>query len=236
MLRIALCDPNIEYQKATVDIWSRALFDFDDTSFVSYTEGAELIRDVQEGRFFADLLIMDLLLPDVSGLQLMKYIREHSDVPIILQSEAENLAKYGYRYHVFDFITKHSSLQEVEKVINRYLEEERAEDEDILQVSVQGGIQMLHLSWISYFVSEGRKIRAFGISDPVEFYMKLDELEALLESKKFLRCHQSYMVNVRRIQGFHTGELLLDNQLSVPVSRRYQKDVREYLSSISGPL
>lgn len=230
MLTIAICDANTEYRKVTADIWSRALFDTEEVSFLFYGGGKGLIDDYEKGTFQADILIMDLLLPDVSGLRLLQYVRnKDAAITIILQTEAEELAVVGYRYRVFDFIVKHKSLKEIGRVINRYEAEKIRTDENILTVQIQGSAQRLRLDRITFFESEAHRIRAFGPDEDIVFYMKMDDLEEMVAERGFVRCHQSYLVNGQWIRGMTSGILTLINRNEIPVSRRYQKAVRNFI-------
>lgn len=232
MLKIAICDSNAEYRRVTADLWSRAFFDTDDILFQYYGSGRALARDLQSGAFSQDILILDLLLPDVSGVRLLSFIREYNqDITIILQTEAEALAVLGYRYKVFDFIVKHRSLKEVTRVINRYQAEKMRSGGNVLTVSIQGSPQRLSLDRIIFFESEGRRIRAVGPGEDAVFYMKMDALEDQIKEAGFLRCHQSYLVNSRWIRGCASGILKLTNRNEIPVSRRYQKEIRAFLDT-----
>ena len=229
MLKISVCDADLEYAKASAEIWSRVFFDTEDIVFRFYRTGTELIDEMMAHSFHQDILILDPLLPDVNGIKLMQFIRQtDKDITLILQTEAEDLARVGYRFHVFDFIVKHTSIREIECVANRYLAEKAYTQEDTLQISVQGSPQWLRLDGIIFFESETRKIRAFGPDEDISFYMKMDDLERELKDKGFLRCHQSYLVNSRWIKGFSAGMLILVNKNIIPVSRRYQSDIRDF--------
>jgi len=181
-------------------------------------------------RFSYHILILEPLIPDINGIHLMQFVRQQNkEVTLILQTEEEDIARIGYRYQVFDFILKHTSIREIERVASRYLTEKTQTQEGILQVSIQGSPQRLRLDGIVFFESDARKIHAFGPDEDTAFYMKMDELESQLKDKGFLRCHQSYLVNSRWIKSCTGGMLTLINKNMIPVSRRYQADIRSYL-------
>lgn len=148
---------------------------------------------------------------------------------VILQTEAIEIAQYGYRLHIFDFIPKPVSVQCIEQVINRFIRERLQYDEGFLNIFIQGCQQRLRLGKVLYFESQARKIMAVMLDETVEFYQKMDELWEKIQKRGFLRCHQSYIVNKDYVTGMISGELQLFNRKTLPVSRAYAKQVREAL-------
>ncbi|MBS6194159.1 MAG: response regulator transcription factor [Clostridiales bacterium] len=229
MLRIGICDQDREYRRRTADIWFHVYFDAEDVGFTFYETGKALAEELSKGKLEQDLLIIDPVLADMSGLHILEFIRkQRMNTDIILQTEAADLALYGYRYRVFDFLKKPVSVREAERVAVRYMIERSQEDEEFLSVSIQGNSRKLRLSKISFFESNVRKIVAVMERESVEFYQKMNELEQKLPEGEFLRCHQSYIVNRSYILGMAGEEIVLLNQKKIPVSRRYMKDVCEF--------
>lgn len=124
MLRVAICDSDVEYRKQTEKIIFYIMFDVEDVQFTFYESGAELIKDIQENSFQQDLLVIDLILKEGNGLRILEQLRKWGlETEVIVQTEAIELALYGYRFHVFDFIRKPVELQEAERVFTRYISE-----------------------------------------------------------------------------------------------------------------
>ena len=59
-----------------------------------------------------------------------------------------------------------------------------------------------------------------------EFKGKLDEIAAQLKGNIFLRCHQSFLVNVYQVDSLSRNEIMVFGH-RVPVSRRYYVDVKK---------
>ena len=64
-----------------------------------------------------DLVILDLMLPKVDGLEVCKHIRRNSDVPIIMvTARDEEIDKLlGLELGADDYITKPFSLRELKR-------------------------------------------------------------------------------------------------------------------------
>lgn len=69
---------------------------------------------------------------------------------------------------------------------------------------------------------------------PIIVVKGLKDYEKILEPLGFLRCHQSYLVNVNFIKKYYKeGYLEMTNSEEVPVSTRKKEEVLKYLESIS---
>lgn len=76
---------------------------FDVTEAGDGTSALRLLREQ-----LPDLLLTDILLPDIEGTELTRWIRSHSDIPVILiscQKESASIVK-GFQLGADDYITK----------------------------------------------------------------------------------------------------------------------------------
>ena len=84
-------------------------------------DGEEAVERARNGNF--DLIILDLMMPKIDGLQACMRIREFSNVPIImLTARSEDTDKLiGFEYGADDYITKPFNILEVKARIRALL-------------------------------------------------------------------------------------------------------------------
>jgi len=84
-------------------------------------DGEEAVEKAREGSF--DLILLDLMMPKIDGLQACMRIREFSTVPIImLTARGEDTDKIiGFEYGADDYITKPFNLLELKARIRALL-------------------------------------------------------------------------------------------------------------------
>lgn len=90
-------------------------------SVIQATNGAEALK--KQSEFNPDLLILDLMLPDISGEKVCERIREESDVPIIMltaKSSEESILN-GYSIGSDDYVTKPFSPKQLVAKVNAVL-------------------------------------------------------------------------------------------------------------------
>ncbi|MEK3882928.1 response regulator transcription factor [Paenibacillus sp. PL2-23] len=77
------------------------------------SDGAGAIRVFQEGSF--DLVLLDLMLPNANGLDILQAIRNYSTIPILILSakDGEVDKALGLRFGADDYIAKPFSLLEL---------------------------------------------------------------------------------------------------------------------------
>ena len=84
-------------------------------------DGEQAVELAREGSF--DLIILDLMMPKIDGLQACMRIREFSDVPIImLTARSEDTDKIiGFEYGADDYVTKPFNVMELKARIRALL-------------------------------------------------------------------------------------------------------------------
>ena len=230
VLHIAVCDPNTGHRAALCDALAKLLFDGADYRFSCFSSGDALLE--QQGQEIAfQLVFLEIRLEGpLNGLETAEQLRYRSPgTDIIFLTGAAEYIGAGYRYHAFDFLVKPVSMARLQETVGRYLEERLRRPSDFLNVSIQRRSVQLPLHQIYYLESQRRKIIAHMVEDQVEFYGRLDALEELLGPSGFLRCHQSYLVNLRYIRQLGSSSLTLPHNCSLPVSRPYLKSLRSAL-------
>lgn len=80
----------------------------------------------------ADLIIMDIMMPELDGFSAVKEIRKFSDVPVImLSARGEEYDKlYGFDLGIDDYVTKPFSPKELMMRVNAVLNRYRAKDRE----------------------------------------------------------------------------------------------------------
>lgn len=229
MLRIAICDRDKSFQNQLLAYISKDIDIEDDYVTECFMHIIDVQKRLDARDFQFDLLF---LMIDESGrdsLALVQYIREKKyDIDIFLMAKTMDFVTEAFRCKVFNYMVKPISYNKFEYELKQYLQEKREYQKEYLAVSIRGKQQMIPLNAVLYFVSDIRKIGAFFLNDETEiwFYGKLDNLEKELDKYGYLRCHQSYLINGRKIEDV-TGDEVITVGGSFQISRKYAASVNE---------
>ena len=105
---------------------------------VAATDGAEALREVERNRL--DLVVLDVMLPRISGFEVLKKIREKSDVPVVmLTAKGQSVDKVvGLELGADDYITKPFDTKEllarIRAILRRFGRQEGKSQEGILRL------------------------------------------------------------------------------------------------------
>ena len=99
-------------------------------------------------------------------------------------------------------------------------------EKEYFVVSLKGNIFKVKLSDILYFESEKRTVILHTNQGKWTIYKKLDDVQSALPAF-FLRCHQSYLVNMNEIKSMKALRLELNNGCLIPVSRPKYRETKE---------
>lgn len=104
----------------------------------------------------------------------------------------------------------------------------------VLSLKTRGGeLYTIPLRQIHYIESLGRLVLIHTDDGPVECYRRLKDLEEQLAGE-FIRCHQSFLVNLGHVKQMQELQLLLLTGETVPVSRVRLKETKEQLMRYAG--
>jgi len=93
-------------------------------------DGEEAVNAAKTNHY--DVILLDLMLPKLSGFEVCQQIREFSDVPIVmLTAKSEDIDKImGLEYGADDYITKPFNILEVKARIKAILRRSRKQTEE----------------------------------------------------------------------------------------------------------
>lgn len=97
-----------------------------------------------------------------------------------------------------------------------------------LRLRARGVERVVRPQEILYLESDLRLVRVHLRDDVVEAYGKLSDLARMLPNR-FVRCHQSFLVNLDYVAGLDAAALRLTDGSELPVSRRHRAAVRDAL-------
>ena len=105
-------------------------------------DGEEALEKAKAGEY--DIILLDLMLPKMDGLEVCQQIREFSNVPIImLTAKGEDMDKIlGLEYGADDYVTKPFGMMELVSRIKAVLRRTQKDTQDPQDVIVLGDIEM----------------------------------------------------------------------------------------------
>jgi DNA-binding LytR/AlgR family response regulator len=194
------------------------------------THVLDALQQVQAGN--CDLLFLDIQMPELTGIQFMKIMR--NACPVILTTAYAEYAMEGYEHDVVDYLLKPVTFERfmvaVEKAKRRLAgasSTQNAGAEHIF-IKTEYRIQKIDLADIQYFEALRDYIAVHTVSAKILTLESLRNMEELLPARQFVRIHKSYIINKSKIQFLEKGKVIVNGQY-LPVGDTYRE---KFLASI----
>lgn len=224
MMRIAVCDDNQIDRDIIKDFLHTYMTEKSiPNTITEYENGMNLIYDIEEGRYY-DMVFLDIFMDQILGMDIARKLRNvgYTGNIVFLTSTAE-FAVDSYEVEASGYLLKPHDYEKLCGLLNRIIDRTNIGH---FQVSVRNTIYSIPFGEIVY-VESRNNICILHRSDGSEYtiYKKLSEVELQLNESRFLRCHQSYLVNMSYISKadsqfeLTTGDVVL-------IRQRSQKEIR----------
>lgn len=230
IFQIAICDDDLtdrtDIEKNTQEICEEEQIY---AKLFSYENSLDLLNDLKNGKKF-DILLLDVCMPEVTGMEVAKYLRENNlNTSIIFISVNLEMALQGYLVSASRYLIKPVKKEELREAILFCHEQSTAMK--YLLLPVENYMRKISLQDIYYIEIHGRKSRIVTPNNIWDTRRSMTELESQLIGQGFIRCHKSYLVNSLHICAFGSTFLELTDGKQIPVSKHRLKEARELFFS-----
>ena len=176
----------------------------------------------------ADLIFVDIQMPELSGLQLMQMFNK--DNYFIVTTAYADYALESYDYRVVDYLLKPISFDKFHKAVQKFNDFATLENNDHLFVKVDGRQVKLNPEEIIFIE---------GMSDYIRIHLQNERLVVLdnlkdfinkLPSKEFMRIHKSYIIHLEKIKSID-GNMIYHDLGSIPIGETYKNEVKKWIGT-----
>ena len=192
-----------------------------------FQSGGELLQALES----FDIVFLDIIMQDLDGMKTAQIFREKaSDKIIIFVSSSREYVFEAYDVEAFQYLLKPVDDRKLKRVLQKaVLKTERCSREFII-VSSERQKKKVFLDDIYYFEIKGRVVDVHGPEGIFTYYEQIGELENKLCDKGFFRCHKSYLINLKYVDGYNRKEVILENGKKIVIAkRRYDEFVQKVL-------
>jgi two-component system LytT family response regulator len=187
---------------------------------------------VQGGQ--ADLLFLDIQMPELTGIQVMKIIRNSCD--IIITSAYTEYAIDGFEHNVVDYLLKPVTYDRFMVAINKFRQKRLShgstpvlkEINDHIFIRTSNRLQRMDLKDIFYIEGLRDYIAFHSVHGKTLSLESMKNILALLPSDQFFRIHKSYIVNKSKILFVEKGGVTINN-INLPIGDTYRE---EFMNSV----
>src|SRR6478735_7335057 len=181
----------------------------------------------------ADLLLLDINMPDLSGLDLVRALKEK---PLLIFTTAyKNFAFEGFQLEALDYLLKPIEFDRFEKAVQKaqdlhaYKKLARTEVPDSFFVYSEYQAVKININEIAYIESLKNYLQIHLVNArPVLTAMSLKKIQEKLPKEKFMRIHRSYIVPVAQVKSILNRKVQMLSGKEFPIGDSYFNAVQEW--------
>lgn len=192
-----------------------------------FQSGGELQRAMES----FDIVFLDIIMQEMDGMKTAQIFRKKaSDKILIFVSSSREYVFEAYDVEAFQYLLKPVDDRKLKKVLQKAVQKAESRSQEFMVVSRERQKKKLFLDDIYYFEIKGRMVDVHGTDGVFSYYEQIGELENKLRDKDFFRCHKSYLINLKHVEGYNRQEVTLENGENIVIAkRRYEEFCREVL-------
>lgn len=224
MLHIAICDDEQRDREELSLVLEEELEIFHaDARFLKFGSGNALV-DAWEKKKDIHMVFLDIYMEGMDGIETARRLRGMGyKEEIIFLTTTQDFAIEGYEVEAAGYLLKPLEKVKLRQILQRLF---RRENPAMLTLRQGSRVYTFVLSEIIYIESNRNRLAIHTEKEIFFYYGRLDEMEERLPEKQFLRCHQSFLVNMDRVYAAE-DVFRMDTGDIVPIRVRERRAIRE---------
>ena len=199
-----------------------------------YSDVDSLLADVKNKKMRYDLYLLDSYMEGpVNGIELAKMlVRDKEEAAICFISTSNDFYREAYDLYAVQYLLKPVREEDVKQLLERVSKNLVRNREKKLFFQSRGQTGSIPYSRILYISSREHTLSICCTGGIVqECKGRLNELAMQVCGEIFMRCHQSFLVNMYHVDSLSGADLIVAGQ-RIPVSRRYYTEVKKRYQEI----
>jgi DNA-binding LytR/AlgR family response regulator len=237
-MRIGLCEDDktqLAYVNTLINKWAEV------KKIQLYTflyESAEQLLFEHTDCFPFDLLILDIQMDKINGMELARKIRLLDKyIPILFLTGQAEYVYEGYEVGAFRFLLKPIKEEQLKSALDQIYEKHNKEADKYYIFQYLGEIIKLVYKDIIYVESFGHYVRLITVNSVYEWKYSLGKIMKELDDLQFCSPHRSYLVNLLYVETIGKAECVLSTGNHIPISRNnYQNFHLAFIGYYKGSL
>lgn len=201
-----------------------------------HRRGIELrLEPLESGEAFAavarkgrwDLVLMDIYMPGMSGIDAARRLRgEDGECLLIFFTTSEEHGIVSYELHASDYLVKPVSQKALDAAMDWCMREHADRFRTICVRSEWESVE-IPLRDIRYIEIRRHTAYICTVDRVIKTPRGMNALEEDIACDDFLRCHRSFLVNMRRIRRMEKRDFVMDNGDLVPIGSSDAAGIRQ---------
>lgn len=230
MLRIVICDDDEQELNQTKELcYKYAAKHTDlDLRIESFATATDLWNRIVSEQYDYDILLLDIYMPEMTGVELARRLREKADhCQIIFLTTSKEHAVEAFSLNAVHYLVKPYTKSQLEEALDKAIIVVEKVLKSNLLLKTTEGLQRINISNIIY--SETNKHhQIMHLQDGTCLQVRItcsDLYDMLSVDERFYKCGSTYIINLDIITQLTTKSILLSNGEKLTMLRRQYRDL-----------
>lgn len=236
MIRIAICDDepdSILRNKEILQECTGRVKCIADT--ITYSNGEMLLSDILEDNFFLDLILLDIEMPNISGMEIVQSIKPKlPNVRVIFITSHIKYAIDSFELSIFRYVPKNDLEKRLTYAVTDALKLIMLENNKNYMVVTANRMEKVSFQDILYIQREGKNSAITTFNGVIKVRKSLQSVREELDAEEFIFIERGCIVNLIQVTNIKNSMIYLKNQIELPISRSHLQEVKIALNSYWG--
>ena len=236
MVKIAICDDEeksvVLHEKIVKECLQLAGIGYEITT---YTQSQNLLYDITDDAFFYDLILLDIEMPGISGMEIPQQIKGYlPNVRIIFVTSHTEYAIDAFELSIFRYVPKNNlEVKLTAAVIDaaKLIELEAGQE---YTIQTANRMEKIPYKDIFYIQRDGKNASIVSSVGTSKVRKSLQQVFEELNTPEFIFIDRGYIVNVIQIMKISDSTAILKNGEQLPISRSHLQEVKQKINEFWG--
>jgi DNA-binding LytR/AlgR family response regulator len=198
--------------------------------------GEDLVESIVAKGEDVHIIYLDMEMQGKNGLEVGKIIKRYNpNIIIVFVTGFRDFALEAYEVRPLDYLLKPINKNKFEKVMVEAIQkvDENVKFKElqssIISISINKKIVTLNTEDILFIEKKVNKLLIHCQGKDIEFYASLASIYEQLDKIHFFKCHEGYIINLRKIRKYEKACVRLCSGDCIPVSRSNAKEMKKII-------
>ncbi len=173
-----------------------------------------------------DLLFLDINLPEISGIELLKMLP--APPMVIFTTAYPQYAVEGFELDAVDYLVKPISFARFQKAVAKVTNQKSSTEITFIMLKSDKKMYRIELDSILYLESVGDYVKICTQNKNLIVHDTIKNIHLMLGYSLFTRVHKSFVIAIKKIS-YIEGNMVKIGETLIPISQSYKENVLKML-------
>ena len=201
----------------------------------TYTQSRNLLYDITDDTFFYDLILLDIEMPGISGMEMPQKIKGYlPNVRIIFVTSHTEYAIDAFELSIFRYVPKNNLETKLPAAVIDAAKLVELEVGQEYTIQTANRMEKIPYKDIFYIQRDGKNASIVSSTGTSKVRKSLQQVFEELDAPEFIFIDRGYIVNIVQIMKISDSVAVLKNGEQLPISRSHLQEVKRQINQFWG--